>query len=132
MYDKHNVTPKEALQEWLARIKIPRQALDGHSICPFSKGVSVAPPEYLHMDDSFVPPELEKIKRIKIYCITNLNITPIEMDKWCEKYASKYTNLIFLADHKDRKTYINGVQTNNGYFNFMLCQPKQELNDARD
>jgi len=37
LLDKHNITPKEALQEWLARLKIPRQALDGHSISPFSK-----------------------------------------------------------------------------------------------
>ncbi|NBP54968.1 hypothetical protein EBU71_00220 [bacterium] len=132
MYDKHNITPKEALQEWLARIKIPRQALDGHSICPFSKGISVPTPEYLHMDENFIAPSVENIRRIKVYTVTNLNITPESMDSWCSFYANKFPDLIFLADHKDRKTFINGIQTNNGYYNFMLCQPKKELNEARD
>jgi hypothetical protein len=131
LLDKHNITPKEALQEWLARLKIPRQALDGHSICPFSKGISVPTPEDLNIDNSFRPPALWEIKKIKIYNITNPNITPAELDEWCDYYINKYENYMFIADHKDRDTHINGIKTNNGYFNFMLVQSLPELNEAR-
>lgn len=131
MSDKHNITPKEALQEWLARLKIPRQALDGHSICPFSKRAGLPTLQDLHLDDTFKPLPLSEIKHIKIYNITNLNITSEEMDNWCDFYMNKYNDYIFLADHKDRDTFINGVKTNNGYYNFMLVQSKAELNDAR-
>lgn len=130
MSDKHNITPKEALQEWLARLKIPRQALDGHSICPFSKSVIVKL-EDLNIDESFRPPGLWEIKKIKVYNITNPNLTPKELDDWCDYFTNRYQNYMFLGDHKDKDTYINGVKTNNGYFNFMLVQSLPELNEAR-
>ena len=44
----------------------------------------------------------------------------------------QYPDIIFLPDHKDRKTFINGVQTNNGKHNLLLCQLRSRLKIARD
>jgi hypothetical protein len=85
----------------------------------------------LHIDISFRPPLLSQIRKIKIYNITNPNLTPVELDYWCEYFTNRYENYIFMSDHKDRDTYINGIKTNNGYFNFMLVQSLPELNEAR-
>ena len=49
----------------------------------------------------------------------------------CSELNEKYLDLIFLPDHKNRDTYINGVKTNNGNHNIILCQPKKKLKDAR-
>jgi hypothetical protein len=42
-----------------------------------------------------------------------------------------YPEMVFLPDHKDRDTFINGVQTNNGKYNLILCQWRDNLESAR-
>ena len=42
-----------------------------------------------------------------------------------------YQNYKFIADHRKSKTFINGVQTNNGKYNLVLCQPRKDLTEAR-
>ena len=39
--------------------------------------------------------------------------------------------MIFLPDHPEHKTYINGVQTNNKFYPCILVQNKKELEEAR-
>jgi hypothetical protein len=39
--------------------------------------------------------------------------------------------MVFLPDPKDKYTEINGVQTNNGEHNLILCQWRDNLDKAR-
>ena len=49
----------------------------------------------------------------------------------CDSLNLTHPHLIFLPDHSQRYTHINGVQTNNGRLNLILCQPKDKLIKAR-
>ena len=48
-----------------------------------------------------------------------------------DDYNRNYPNYKFIADHAKTKTYIQGIQTNNGKYNLVLCQPRNELTEAR-
>ena len=48
-----------------------------------------------------------------------------------DDYNRVYKNYKFIADHRKSKTFINGVQTNNGKYNLVLCQPRKDLTEAR-
>ena len=53
------------------------------------------------------------------------------MTEIATEYNKIFPEIIFLPDHKDRETYINGVATNNGKYNLILCQWRDNLNKAR-
>ena len=48
-----------------------------------------------------------------------------------DDYNRNYSDFKFIADHQKKKTYIQGIQTSNGKYNLVLCQPKNELTEAR-
>ena len=48
-----------------------------------------------------------------------------------DDYNRNYPDYKFIADHGKTKTYIQGIQTSNGKYNLVLCQPRQELTEAR-
>ena len=49
-----------------------------------------------------------------------------------DDYNRNYPNYKFIADHGKTKTYIQGIQTNNGKYNLVLCQSRNELTEARE
>ena len=49
-----------------------------------------------------------------------------------DDYNRKYPNYKFIADHGKTNTYIQGIQTNNGKYNLVLCQSRNELTEARE
>jgi hypothetical protein len=117
----------EHIRNWINHISIPRNELGGFSVCPYSKGA-----EYQVIDldkDNIVPPENDF--EVIIYILPDrYNID--ELYQLAFDHNEKYTNLVFLPDHKDRYTEINGVQTNNGKYNLILCQPRDKLAKARN
>lgn len=126
------LTPKEALMEWLRKIQLPQEKLAGFAICPFSKQIRGEPQMISTFIENIEPPKAKDIKKILIYHILDQEITPDELMDEVYILNSKYKpELLFLAEHKDRDTYINGVQTNNGHYNFILCQPLEDLRSAR-
>jgi len=48
-----------------------------------------------------------------------------------DDYNHNYSDYKFIADHGKTKTYIQGIQTSNGKYNLVLCQPREELTEAR-
>jgi hypothetical protein len=59
------------------------------------------------------------------------NYTQDELAELANEYNKMYPMMIFLPDHKDKDTFINGVQTNNGKYNLLLCQWRDKLETAR-
>jgi hypothetical protein len=112
---------------WVKSISEPKKELGGHSICPFAKIASRF--KIVQPQEEIIPPEDREFDVI-VYTLPD-SVTLEDINSLCDNLYKKYPDLIFLPDHKDRDTYINGVKTNNGQHNLILCQPKQKLKDAR-
>lgn len=126
------LTPKEALLQWLKRIQIPQEKLSGFAICPFSKQIRGEPAMVSTYFEDITPPSAKEINKIIVYHILDENLTLEEFDNEVYILNSKYKpELLFLGDYATHDTFINGVQTNNGHYNFVLCQPLDDLRSAR-
>lgn len=115
------------IEEWIKRITQPRTELGGMSVCPYAKGAEYT---LIESDGSDIDPppwdfELIIYKLPDDYSVDS--VTAI-----ADEYNKVYTDLVFLPDPKDKDTYINGVQTNNGKYNLILCQWRDNLNKARE
>ena len=65
-----------------------------------------------------------------------INIVEDEIDanylyESVDNYNRDYPDYKFIADHGKTNTYIQGIQTNNGKYNLVLCQSRNELTEAR-
>ena len=117
---------EQHINNWVSHLSINRKELDNSQICPFAKNSKFKIIETTIEDIKIVDEDFELI----IYKFSDL-ITEILLLNTCQILNKKYPNLIFLPDHKDRKTYINNIITNNGKYNLILCQSRIDLNIAR-
>lgn len=115
------------IEDWIKRITQPREELSGFSVCPYAKGADY---EIIETDGSNIDPPPWDFELI-IYKLPN-EYTIDDVVGIAEEYGKLYPELVFLPDPKDRDTYINGVQTNNGEHNLLLCQWRDNLNNARE
>jgi len=118
---------KEDIKNWIAYISTPSDSLGGFSVCPYAKGAEY---DIIKTDGSDIDPPPWDFELI-IYVLPEFwsedNLVSLAVE-----YNRIYNDLVFLPDHKDRNTFINGVQTNNGKHNLLLCQWRDSLNQARD
>ena len=115
------------IHEWIKRIATPRDELSGHAVCPFAKKASY------RVYNINTPQQIVDHKQdrdVVIYLI-NGPITEEELMSSCIELNKQYPSLVFLPDHKDRNTFIKGVQTNNGKHTLILCQSREKLDKAR-
>jgi hypothetical protein len=116
-----------AFEAWINRISKLREELGGMSVCPFAKGAEY---EIVNTDGSDINPPPWNFELI-IYKLPD-HYTVFELTKIAKEYNNIYPEMVFLPDHKDKDTYINNVQTNNGEHNIILCQWRDNLTKARD
>jgi hypothetical protein len=114
------------ITDWINRITLPRAELGNLSVCPYAKGADYS---VHNTDGSDINPPPWDFDLI-IYVLP-IHYTVEEVVKIASEYNKIYTDMIFLPDPKDRYTEINGVQTNNGVHNIILCQWRDNLNNAR-
>lgn len=115
-----------AIEDWVQRISKPTELLGGFSVCPFAKGAEYSVHKTDGSDISPPPWDFELI----IYQLPD-NYTIDEVNAIAAEYNKIYTDMVFLPDPKDKFTEINGVQTNNGEYNIILCQWRDKLDLAR-
>ena len=115
------------IKDWIAHITQPREELGGFSVCPYAKGAEY---EVIETDGSDINPPPWDFELI-IYKLPD-NYSEVEVFEIAKLYNEMYPDIVFLPDPKDRATYINGVQTNNGEYNLILCQWRDELFKARE
>lgn len=115
------------IQDWINRISEHRSEIGGLSVCPYAKGAEY---QIIESDGSNMDPPPWDFELI-IYKLPE-NYTIEELVAIANEYNNLYPEMIFLPDHKDRYTEINGVQTNNGTHNLILCQWRDNLIKARD
>jgi hypothetical protein len=114
------------LNEWIEKISKPRDELGGMSVCPYAKKVEFILVETDGSDISPPPWDFELI----VYKLPD-HYTIDELVSIANEYNICYPDMIFLPDHKDKNTFINKVQTNNGIYNLILCQWRDNLESAR-
>ena len=115
------------LKEWISAIAVPQDNLGGMAICPFASLAGRFTMD--RVEGELIPPTNLDFD-VHIYLLPD-SMSCQSMIEMCDNLNADYGSLIFLPDHKDRNTFINGVQTNNGRHNIILCQPKEKLRLAR-
>jgi hypothetical protein len=96
------------------------------SVCPYAKGADY---KVVNTDGSDIFPPPWKFD-LYIYVLPDHYSQQMIIDIAAE-YNTLYPDLVFLPDPKDRYTEINGLQTNNGEKNIILCQWRDDLMQAR-
>ena len=110
---------------WIQEISKIRPELGNFSICPYASGANFCVQE--QKLSQIVPnPDFDVI----------INIVEDDIDanslyETVDDYNRNYPDYKFIADHGKTKTYIQGIQTNNGKYNLVLCQPRKDLTEAR-
>lgn len=121
---------KQDIQDWATYVGLPQKELGGMAVCPFARAsMQLYEVEIRDSLKGIVPPQAEFELVINV---VPANVTVEELLAECSLLAQTYPSMIFLPDHRDRATNINGVQTNNGKHNLILCQPKDKLLAARE
>lgn len=114
------------IKDWITRISTPTDALGGMSVCPYAKGAEY---ELIETDGSDISPPPWDFELI-IYVLP-IEYTEDEVVAIANEYNKLHPAMVFLPDPRDRYTEINGVQTNNGEHNIILCQWRDNLEKAR-
>jgi hypothetical protein len=117
---------KTEIDSWIAKISKPEPALGGMSVCPFAKGAEY---ELIKTDGSDINPPPWEFELI-VYLLPK-HYTISEVTGIANEYNKIHPDMVFLPDPKDKYTEINGVQTNNGEHNLILCQWRDNLDNAR-
>lgn len=116
----------QMITDWIERLAKPREELGGMSVCPFAKNSDY---DIIKTDGNDIDPPLWDFELI-IYQLPD-EYSVEELIRIATKYNSMFPEMVFLPDHKDRETFINSVATNNGKYNLILCQRRDNLNKAR-
>ena len=111
--------------EWIRKISKVRLELGNFSICPYASGANFSIQEQKLC--KIVPNSDFDV----IIHIVEDNIDANFLYDAVDDYNSNYPDYKFIADHGKTKTYIQGIQTSNGKYNLVLCQPRKELTEAR-
>ena len=110
---------------WIGQISKIRPELGNFSICPYASGANFS---------------IQEQKLCQIVPNTDFDVIihivedDIDSDflyEAVDDYNLIYPEYKFIADHGKTKTYIQGIQTSNGKYNLVLCQPRKELTEAR-
>ena len=116
----------QEIKNWVEKISEPKERLGGFSVCPYAKKAQYTVVETTL--DNILPPA-EKFE-LCIFVIKD-EVTVEQLSTRCKELETTHQGLIFLPDHKDRDTFINGEKTNNGVLNLILCQLAKDLHEAR-
>ena len=111
---------------WIQEISKIRPELGNFAICPYASGAKFSIQE-------------QKLSQIMpnsdfdvIINIVEENIDSNSLYDAVDDYNRNYPDFKFIADHGKTNTYIQGIQTNNGKYNLVLCQSRNELTEARE
>lgn len=114
------------VKEWIKNISVKREELGGFSICPYAFSASV------HIEERALS-EVTLIEGfdVVIYIIEE-SISVASMLQRVAELNMLYPDYMFLDDHKEESTYLNGVKSNYGEDNLILCQKRNKLLQARE
>jgi len=113
------------VREWIKNISVKREELGGYSICPYAFSASVIIEERALSNVTLI-----KGADVVIFIVED-DVTVASMLQKVDELNMTYRDYIWLDDHKEETTFINGVQSNFGKANLILCQHRDKLLKAR-
>ena len=110
---------------WIDQLSKIRPELGNFAICPYASKANFS---ILDSKLSQIVPKPDF--DVVIYVVED-NISAQFLYDAVDDYNRNYPEYKFIPDHGKTKTYIQGMQTSNGLYNLVLCQPRKELTEAR-
>ena len=118
------------IRKWITQIKKPQKKLNGHPICPFANYKTKI--KCIEVSENIEVVDFDNKEIEILFLFFSDEVSESFLKNKCNFLNQKYENLIFLPNHKERKTFINNIQTNNANKNLILCQDKNKLLKARE
>ena len=120
-----NEKKNKYILDWITKLSEIRPELGNFAVCPYASAS-----KFIILEE-----ELRKVRPrvgwdVVIYAVEDDHDSDF-LYAMVDDYNRVYKTHKFIADHRKSKTFINGVQTNNGKYNLVLCQPKEDLTEAR-
>jgi hypothetical protein len=115
------------IKSWIEHVSQPQEKLDNLPVCPFAKK-AVYQIINAELDTLGVPAVDFKLV---IYILPD-DATDQQMTQRCLQLNDQHPEYVFLPDHQTKRTYIQGVLTNNCKYNLIMCQPKEEIEKGRE
>ena len=114
------------LEHWVESLSKTHPDLKGHPICPFAKSNTY---KIIKRPINDIKP-LNEVFGVVIFVVEdNLDLTYGHQK--VKELNSLYPEYKFLDDFRDEPSFINGIQTNNGMYNLVLCQNSAFLSKMR-
>ncbi len=113
------------VREWIKHVSVKRGELGGFAICPYAFSASV------HIEEVALS-GVTLIEGVDVVIFIVGDCTVASMMARVSELNMLYPDYIWLDDHKDEPTYIQGVQSNFGKDNLILCQRRDKLLEARE
>jgi len=114
------------VRQWIKELTVKREELGGFSICPYAFSASV------HIEERALSKvTLNKGFDVVVFIVED-DISVASMLQKIAELNMIYRDYIWLDDHKEETTCINGVQSNFGKANLILCQKRNKLLQARE
>ena len=120
-----NEKKNKHILNWIHNLSKIRPELGNFAVCPYASTAN------------FIILE-EKLRKVTPRAGWDVVIYVVEDDHdqdflyaMVDDYNRTYSKYKFIADHRKSQTKINGVPTSNGKYNLVLCQPREELTEAR-
>ena len=110
---------------WIGQLSKIRPELGNFAICPYASGA-----KFDIIEEKLCQIMPRDDFDVIIYVVED-NIDAQFLYDAVDDYNRNYPDYKFIADHGKTKTYIQGIQTSNGKYNLVLCQPREELTEAR-
>lgn len=114
------------IEQWVDHLSVDQSKLGGLPICPFAKQSKY---QIIETKDNYIKVPNEDFELLIFKLDKEISID--QLNELCNLLNKVISNLVFLPDHKDKKTNIQGIETSNGKYNLVLCQPKDKLLKAR-
>ena len=126
--NQHNIAEVENhIKGWIDHVSHPQQQLGNLPVCPFAKKTAY---QIISMElDQLSVPETDF--KLIIFILPD-SVTEVQMAARCLQLNAENPEYVFLPDHKNKRTYIKDVVTNNCKYNLVMCQPKGEIEKGRE
>jgi len=112
------------VREWIKHVSMKRGELGGYAICPYAFSASVRIEERALSEVTLI-----EGADVTVFIVGDCSVAA--MMATVDTLNMMYRDHIWLDDHKDEPTFINGVQSNFGKDNLILCQRRDKLLEAR-
>lgn len=114
------------VREWIKYVSEKRGELGGFAICPYAFSASVCIEERALSDVTLIEEDVDVV----IFIVEDCSVAA--MMATVDRLNMIHRDYMWLDDHKDEPTFINGVQSNFGKHNLILCQKRDKLLKARE